>query len=257
MLDLPRHLGRPLDVISSPAANVAVALGIDSMIHLVTAVRRRRLAGELADPVGAEDPQPVPAVRGAGPTLLEPVMGLEITTYGPLRPLHSGHYGNWAPNPIMQLSYLLTSMRDEAGRILVDGYYDDVPPPTELELDAIANMPDVTETLKDELSVHTPEGDIEERLGGGGHGHGRVTGLSPPDALDDALADGDRPLASPIAGDLEERHLGEPAERLRLGVVLFDGTEVGDRAAVGAEGDRVDKALVPGEERRVGFRVVQ
>ncbi len=84
---------------------------------------------------------------------------VDITTYGATRPLHSGHYGNWAPNPIMQLSYLLTSMRDETGRILVEGYYDDVPPPTELELDAIANMPDVTETLKDELSVHTPEGD--------------------------------------------------------------------------------------------------
>lgn len=39
-------LGLPLDIISSPAANVAIALGIDSMIHLVTAVRRRRLAGE-------------------------------------------------------------------------------------------------------------------------------------------------------------------------------------------------------------------
>ena len=35
------HLGVPLDVISSPAANVAVAVGIDSMIHLV--LRRRRI----------------------------------------------------------------------------------------------------------------------------------------------------------------------------------------------------------------------
>ncbi len=46
MLGTLGHLGRPLDIISSPAANVAVALGIDSMIHLVTAVRRRRLAGD-------------------------------------------------------------------------------------------------------------------------------------------------------------------------------------------------------------------
>lgn len=84
---------------------------------------------------------------------------VDITTYGATRPLHSGHYGNWAPNPIMQLSWLLTSMRDESGHILIDGYYDDVPPPTELELDAIADMPDVTETLKNELSIHTPEGD--------------------------------------------------------------------------------------------------
>jgi len=84
---------------------------------------------------------------------------LDITTYGATRPLHSGHYGNWSPNPIMQLTYLLTSMRDESGRILIDGYYDDVLSLGELERSAIAAMPDLTEALKDELSVHTPEGD--------------------------------------------------------------------------------------------------
>lgn len=84
---------------------------------------------------------------------------LDITTYGAIRPLHSGHYGNWAPNPIMQLAYLLTSMRDPSGHILVDGYYDDVARPTELERAAIAEMPDITESLKDELAVHSPEGD--------------------------------------------------------------------------------------------------
>ena len=90
---------------------------------------------------------------------------VDITTYGATRPLHSGHYGNWAPNPIMQLTYLLTSMRDQNGYILIDGYYDDVTPLGELERAAIADMPDITELLKDELAVHTPEGDgkrIEE-----------------------------------------------------------------------------------------------
>jgi acetylornithine deacetylase/succinyl-diaminopimelate desuccinylase-like protein len=84
---------------------------------------------------------------------------VDITTYGATRPLHSGHYGNWSPNPIMQLTHLLASLRDPAGRILVDGYYDDVVPLGELERDAIVHMPDMTEALKDELSVHTPEGD--------------------------------------------------------------------------------------------------
>lgn len=40
------HLGQPVDIISSPAANVAIALGIDSMIHLVMTVRRRRARGD-------------------------------------------------------------------------------------------------------------------------------------------------------------------------------------------------------------------
>jgi predicted RND superfamily exporter protein len=46
VLGLFGHLGLPLDVITSPAANVAIALGIDSMIHLVMTVRRRRQAGD-------------------------------------------------------------------------------------------------------------------------------------------------------------------------------------------------------------------
>jgi len=84
---------------------------------------------------------------------------LDLTTYGANRPLHSGHYGNWAPNPIMQLAYLLTSMRDESGRILIEDYYDDVAPVNDLERSAIAAMPDITEALKNELAINTPEGD--------------------------------------------------------------------------------------------------
>jgi predicted RND superfamily exporter protein len=34
------HLGMPIDIITSPAANVAIAMGVDSMIHLVLRVRR-------------------------------------------------------------------------------------------------------------------------------------------------------------------------------------------------------------------------
>jgi acetylornithine deacetylase/succinyl-diaminopimelate desuccinylase-like protein len=49
-------------------------------------------------------------------------------------------------------------MRDESGYILIDGYYDDVASLTELQRAAIAAMPDVTQSLQDELSVHTPEG---------------------------------------------------------------------------------------------------
>jgi acetylornithine deacetylase/succinyl-diaminopimelate desuccinylase-like protein len=86
-------------------------------------------------------------------------MVVDLTAYGPLRPLHSGHYGNWAPNPIMRLARLLTSMRDESGRILIKGYYDDVVPLAEEEREAIDNMPDMTTALQEELAIRTPEGD--------------------------------------------------------------------------------------------------
>ena len=42
--------------------------------------------------------------------------GMEITVYGSKRPLHSGHYGNWAPNPALLLSKLLASMKDDDGK---------------------------------------------------------------------------------------------------------------------------------------------
>jgi acetylornithine deacetylase/succinyl-diaminopimelate desuccinylase-like protein len=49
---------------------------------------------------------------------------LEMTVYGPARALHSGHYGNWAPNPIGLLTNLLASMRNAVGRVLIAGFYD-------------------------------------------------------------------------------------------------------------------------------------
>src|SRR5712691_2098009 len=65
-------------------------------------------------------------------------IGLDITVYGPVRALHSGHYGNWAPNPAMELSRLLASMKDADGRVLIEGYYDDVTPLGDADKKAIA-----------------------------------------------------------------------------------------------------------------------
>ena len=56
------------------------------------------------------------------------VAGLDLTVYGANRELHSGHYGNWSPNPAMMLAQLLASMKDDSGRVLVDGFYDGVEP---------------------------------------------------------------------------------------------------------------------------------
>ena len=51
-------------------------------------------------------------------------MGLEVTVYGATRNLHSGHYGNWAPDTGLILARLLASMKDDAGRVLIDGWYE-------------------------------------------------------------------------------------------------------------------------------------
>jgi acetylornithine deacetylase/succinyl-diaminopimelate desuccinylase-like protein len=86
------------------------------------------------------------------------VIGAEVTVYGPVRALHSGHYGNWAPNPAMELSRLLASMKDAEGRVLIDGYYDDVTPLSEVEKKALAEMPENDADLERELGIAKPEG---------------------------------------------------------------------------------------------------
>lgn len=103
-------------------------------------------------------PQLVFGVRG--------VTGMEITTYGPNRPLHSGHYGNWAPVPGQLLAELIASMKDREGNVIIDGFYDDVEPLNELEKEALANIPPIDNDLKRELGINDPEGteSYNERL---------------------------------------------------------------------------------------------
>ena len=85
-------------------------------------------------------------------------IGLDITVYGPVRALHSGHYGNWAPNPAMELARLLASMKDSKGRVLIDGYYDDVTPLGAVEKKALEAMPQNDADLERELGIAKPEG---------------------------------------------------------------------------------------------------
>ena len=66
---------------------------------------------------------------------------LEVTIYGPHHGLHSGHYGNWAPNPAMMLAQLLAGMKDENGRVLVPHFYDGIAPLTKTENEALARAP--------------------------------------------------------------------------------------------------------------------
>jgi acetylornithine deacetylase/succinyl-diaminopimelate desuccinylase-like protein len=86
------------------------------------------------------------------------VIGLGVTVYGPVRALHSGHYGNWAPNPALELARLLASMKDADGKVLIDGYYDDITPLSEVEKKALAEMPQNDADLERELGIAKPDG---------------------------------------------------------------------------------------------------
>ncbi|MFO0997296.1 MAG: M20/M25/M40 family metallo-hydrolase [Alphaproteobacteria bacterium] len=56
------------------------------------------------------------------------VMGFELSVRTASRDVHSGNRGNVVPNPAWRLLQALSTMRDASGRVLIDGFYDDVRP---------------------------------------------------------------------------------------------------------------------------------
>jgi acetylornithine deacetylase/succinyl-diaminopimelate desuccinylase-like protein len=69
------------------------------------------------------------------------IVGFGLTVYGPSKPLHDGHYGSFAPSPSVMLAQLIAAMRDDDGKILIPGIYDDVAAPSAADEAAIAAMP--------------------------------------------------------------------------------------------------------------------
>jgi acetylornithine deacetylase/succinyl-diaminopimelate desuccinylase-like protein len=82
---------------------------------------------------------------------------VDVTVYGAQRPLHSGHYGNWAPNPANILARLLTSMKDDTGRVTIAGWYDDIEPLGVVERRAIADAPAYDDELRSKLGLARTE----------------------------------------------------------------------------------------------------
>lgn len=80
-----------------------------------------------------------------------------VTAYGPLRALHSGHYGNWAPNPAVTMARFITALRDENGRILIPGFDKDVRPLSAADRRALATVPTADSALRRELGLAATE----------------------------------------------------------------------------------------------------
>jgi acetylornithine deacetylase/succinyl-diaminopimelate desuccinylase-like protein len=79
-----------------------------------------------------------------------------LTVHGPPSPLHSGHFGNYAPNPAMRLAQLLASMKDGDGRVLIPGYYDGVRITPE-DRAVLARTGDDEAALTKRIGVSAPE----------------------------------------------------------------------------------------------------
>ncbi|GIH02747.1 peptidase M20 [Rhizocola hellebori] len=94
-------------------------------------------------------PQIVLGVRG--------FTGFDLTVYGPLTEIHSGHYGNWAPNPALDLVRLLATCKDDAGTVTVDGFYDTTRPVTPADVAALQALPEVEPALLQRLGLAEAE----------------------------------------------------------------------------------------------------
>ncbi len=85
------------------------------------------------------------------------ILTLQLTVYGPKFALHSGHYGNWVPNPGMRLARLLTSMKDDNGRVLIEGFYDGLNTLDPAEQAMLDQVPDEPASLMRLFGIAEPE----------------------------------------------------------------------------------------------------
>lgn len=100
-----------------------------------------------------------PPHRSGKPTLTFGARGISlvtITAYGPRVPQHSGHFGNYAPNPAFHLSQILASMKSEDGRVLIPGYYDGIEVSDEVR-EILAAVPDNEAAIRDKIGFKTPD----------------------------------------------------------------------------------------------------
>ena len=81
---------------------------------------------------------------------------LTLTSYGPIKPQHSGHYGNYAPNPGFQLAQLLAAMKDEDGRVIIPGYYDGITI-DDKSREILKKVPDDAAAINSYLQISSPE----------------------------------------------------------------------------------------------------
>jgi len=78
-------------------------------------------------------------------------MQVEVT--GPNRDLHSGQYGGSVENPINALANMITKLKDPSGKVLIDGFYDDVEPISVKERDEFKKLPFSDDQYRKSLEV--------------------------------------------------------------------------------------------------------
>jgi acetylornithine deacetylase/succinyl-diaminopimelate desuccinylase-like protein len=94
------------------------------------------------------------------------IVTVTLTTYGPRVPQHSGHYGNFVPNPALHLAQILGSMKSQDGRVLIPGFYEGISLDDELRA-TLARVPDDEEAIMAAIGISRPDavaGSLQEAL---------------------------------------------------------------------------------------------
>lgn len=97
------------------------------------------------------------------PTLTYGARGIATATlkvFGPKVPLHSGQYGNFAPNPVFNTARLLGKLKDENGRVALPGFYDGISL-SEAEKNILNSLPENIDSIKVDLGIA-----VQDSVGG-------------------------------------------------------------------------------------------
>ncbi|WP_046757550.1 M20/M25/M40 family metallo-hydrolase [Kordia jejudonensis] len=81
---------------------------------------------------------------------------INISIYGAKLPQHSGHYGNYAPNPVFAMSHLLASMKDKTGKVRIDGFYDGIVLDEKTQ-NLLSQVPDDNPKIQADLGISKPD----------------------------------------------------------------------------------------------------
>ena len=67
--------------------------------------------------------------------------------------VHSGNFGGIQPNPVWDLITILKTMKDDTGKCLIDGFYNDVFTPSGAALEAVKNLNRDSDVYLDQLGI--------------------------------------------------------------------------------------------------------
>ena len=123
--------------------------------HLADAVIRNR-AELSADALVIFDGPPHNSGRPSLTFGARGIATVTLTTYGPIVAQHSGHWGNYVPNPALRLARVLASMKDDAGRVTIPGFYDGVSIDDETRR-ILARVPDDTAAIHTRMGIAAPD----------------------------------------------------------------------------------------------------